>query len=146
MAGLPRHVVVEEGTLIRNQEHGNPVAGARPQFIQPMTVSGYINEIPHAAAGYDRPRPGEHVTRWSRVQRYFSLGIGRIESIRRWPNFPAVHLVDDLPHIQASTARVPKFTVGWGEPRRNIMVNPTLPVNALAAFYPHVYGAGGVVE
>jgi len=108
-----------------------------PQFAEPFIQTRQVNnqtmQLP-----YDRPE--QRVTRAPRMPKAFGLGIERILSVSAWPFLP---IVDPLRHqwVGMTGARVPRYSaVGWGEPKRNIIMQPNTPYGSIVEMEPSIYG------
>jgi len=133
--GSPPGIIVGENEALGRPTTGNPTS-LSPQFSDQMVVGRPINLQPMQLP-YDRPE--QRPTRPPRQPRWFLFAPERWNSNAEWPFLP--NMQDPLRHgwVGMTGARLPMFGPGWGNPRKNIVSNPSMPYGNLTSLYPHLY-------
>jgi len=140
VASVP-HFTLREASINDPRLLAENQAAREPEFAMPFAAAGYYDNIQPVVTGYDRPRPGERVSRWARMPRWFRTGIAPITSVAAWPNLPTISPVDRRSWTSMTGVQLPAWAVGWAEPKRNIVNNPSESVGNLTAIYPRIYAA-----
>jgi len=108
-----------------------------PQYAEPFIQTRQVNDQPMQLP-YDPPE--QRVTRAPRMPKAIGLGIDRILSVAAWPFLP---LQDPMRHVWVGMtgARVPRYSaVSWGDPRKNIIMEPSVPYGSMVELQPSIYG------
>lgn len=116
----------------------------QPQFTDAMAVGYQLNAGIDGAAPFMRmeyDKPVATPSRPARMPHWFGYGfLARVDSIAAWPWLGGKFM--QRPNVGMTGVTLPKYSVGWEPPRRNIVGNPNMPFGDLTAMYPHIYATG----